>query len=76
MNEKALIEAFERVVCRDHPNPDRLDCPGTPVLQQFAMQPDAFASSPLLKHIGHCAPCLQELKQLRQVDQRNAKEIA
>ena len=76
MNENALIEAFERVLSADHPNPHRVDCPGTSVLQEFVLQPETFACSPLIDHLGHFAPCLRELKELRRSDRRNAKEIA
>lgn len=76
MNEKALIAAFERTVCADYPNPDRLECPGISVLLQFAAQPETFVRSALLYHLGRCAPCLRELKQLRYSDPRSAKEIA
>lgn len=73
MNERALIAAFERSL---RANPDRLECPGISVLQQFVARPETFVRSALLDHIGWCKPCVHELKQLRHVDRRNAKEIA
>ena len=68
MNEKALIEAFERVVRAEHANPQRQGCPGNSVLRQLAVRPETFGPGRVLRHIGHCAPCLRELKDLRRPD--------
>ncbi len=64
-SEKELIEAFDRVIHADHPNPGRLGCPGTSVLRQLATAPESFDCQQTLKHIGRCAPCLDELLELR-----------
>jgi len=64
--EKELLDAFDRVVHEDFPNPQRIDCPGRDVLLKLAQRPadDQFAF--LLAHIRQCAPCFDELKDLRQ----------
>jgi hypothetical protein len=76
MNEKALIAAFERVVRAEHANPQRHGCPGTSVLRQLAERPETFGPGPVLRHIGQCAPCLRELKELRRPCGRCKREIA
>jgi len=69
--EKQLIDAFNRVVRRDHPNPSRTHCPGVAALRELACQPEELPSASILAHIGHCAPCLDELKGLRASIQNN-----
>ena len=63
--EKDLIDAFESLVRRDFPNPERIGCPGTEVLAQFAHQPSDTHLSNVLSHLQKCAPCFNELKELR-----------
>jgi dihydropteroate synthase len=60
-----LIAAFGRRVHEEHPNPDRVGCPGRPALTRFANEPEAFRSDPILDHVRQCAACLNELKELR-----------
>jgi hypothetical protein len=63
--EKELIDALDRVVHQDLPNPGRTNCPGGTVLRDLALQPETFRSAATVAHIGRCAPCLDELKRLR-----------
>ncbi len=63
--EKELFDAFERVVHQDYPNPWRIDCPGQFALQKLAAEPEAVHSASTLAHIRQCAPCFDELKELR-----------
>jgi hypothetical protein len=63
--EEELLEAFDRVVHQDHPNPHRIDCPSTSALQQLAGELAAAQSASVLAHIRQCAPCFDELKELR-----------
>ena len=65
-SEKELLDAFDRVVHEDFPNPQRVACPGSEVLLKFAQQPAEDQSSYLLAHIRQCAPCFDALKELRQ----------
>jgi len=60
-----LITAFDRVVHEDHINPERAGCRGRPALTALAKNSKALGADSLLEHIRHCAPCLDELKQLR-----------
>lgn len=63
--EKDLFDAFENVVHGDFPNPERVGCPGREVLAQLARLPANTQLSHLLEHVRKCAPCFEELKQLR-----------
>ena len=63
--EKDLIEVFERLVQRDYPNTERIGCPGTEVLAQFARHPFDTHLSHVLTHVERCSPCFKELKELR-----------
>jgi hypothetical protein len=64
-SENELMEAFDRVVHADHPNPERHGCPGTSVLQKLVRAPESFDCQATLNHIGRCAPCRDELRELR-----------
>ena len=63
--EKDLIEAFERVIYRDFPNPERVGCPGRDSLVALAACRTDARATLILDHIRQCAPCFDELKQLR-----------
>jgi len=65
-SEKELLDAFDRVVHEDFPNPQRIACPGREVLLKLAQQSADTQLDHLLAHIRQCAPCLDELKELRQ----------
>jgi hypothetical protein len=60
-----LIAAFDRAVHEDHPNLERIGCPGRPALTALAKQTEPVTSDSVLEHIRHCATCLDELKELR-----------
>ena len=63
--EEELLEAFDRVVHQDYPNPHRINCPGTSALQQLVNESVAIQSASILAHIRQCAPCFDELRELR-----------
>jgi hypothetical protein len=63
--ETDLIEAFETIVHRDFPNPRRIGCPGHESLVALAACRTEAQSALVLAHIRQCAPCFDELKQLR-----------
>ena len=65
-SEKELLDAFDRVVHEDFPNPQRIACPGRDVLLKLAQRPVDSQLAPLLAHIRQSAPCFDELKELRQ----------
>lgn len=63
--EKDLIDAFQRTVHEDFPNPERIDCPGQDQIVRFAANPADLEFVRLLAHIRQCAPCFDELKKVR-----------
>ena len=63
--EKELLDAFDRVVHQDHPNAQRIGCPGHSVLQKLATEPETVSAASALAHIRQCAPCFDELRELR-----------
>jgi hypothetical protein len=66
-SEKELLNAFDRVLHEDFPNPQRIDCPGREVLRKLVQEPaDSTQLAYLLAHIRQCAPGFHELKELRQ----------
>jgi len=68
-----LIDAFGRQVHEEHPNPERVGCPGRPALTGLAAQGEALGPSSILDHIRQCAACLDELKELRMSGKRQEK---
>lgn len=68
--ETELIAAFETVVHRDFPNSERIGCPGRDFLRSLAAGRNDKQSALALVHIRECAPCFDELKQLRAVNKR------
>ena len=66
-SEKELLDAFDRVVHEDFPNPQRIGCPGLELLRKLALRPADTEFANLLAHIRQCAPCFDELKELRRL---------
>ena len=64
-SENELLDAFDRIVHEDFPNPQRIACPGREVLLKLALQAADSQFAHLLAHIRQCAPCFDELKDLR-----------
>ena len=64
--ERELLGAFDRVLHAEHPNPKRIGCPGREALQKLVDSPDGYISEATLDHFGRCAPCVDDLRQLRQ----------
>jgi hypothetical protein len=67
VTERHLIEAFAKVIREDHSNPNREKCPDPLVIQEMAASPadEILIDEATLNHIGHCWPCLSDLKRLR-----------
>jgi len=63
--ETELTAAFETVVRRDFPNPERIGCPGPDCLRALAAGLRDDQSAVVLAHIRECAPCFDQLKQFR-----------
>jgi hypothetical protein len=62
---RELLEAFERIIHGDFPNPQRIGCPGDKVLLKLAEGAGQLHQARLLAHIRQCAPCFDKLKELR-----------
>ena len=62
--EEELLSAFDKVIHKDFPNAQRIDCPGHEALLKLA-EGAAHVEVHLLAHIRQCAPCFDELKELR-----------
>ena len=63
--EKELLDAFDRVVHEDYPNRRRINCPGSSALEKLAVAPDSDHPASILNHIRQCAPCFDEVRELR-----------
>jgi hypothetical protein len=64
-SERELLEAFERMIHEDFPNPQRIACPGDESLLKLAEGLGDVQQTPLLAHIRQCAACFDKLKELR-----------
>jgi hypothetical protein len=65
--ETELMGALEAIVLRDFPNPQRVGCPGRDSLVNLAKCRADAQSAVSLAHIRRCAPCFEELKELRRI---------
>lgn len=63
--EPELLEAFDRWVHTAYPNRERKGCPGRSVLMALALAKEKFEDEYTLTHIGRCAACLDDLKQIK-----------
>lgn len=63
--EKDLIDAFAAMMHKEFPNPERIGCPGLPALIKLASGSEDPEFTAILAHVRQCAPCFDELKQLR-----------
>jgi hypothetical protein len=64
-SEKELLEAFEKIIHEDFPNPQRIGCPEGDALLKLAEGSGHVQQTLLLAHIRQCAPCFDDLKELR-----------
>jgi len=64
---KELLEASETVLQKDHPNPNRIGCPGPAVLRQLAdfSEEHVPVETDVIRHITECFPCFRELREMR-----------
>jgi hypothetical protein len=74
-SEKELLDAFDRVVHEDFPNPQRVACPGREILLKLAQQVTDAQLAGQLDHVRQCAPCFDELKELRQKARNTLREV-
>lgn len=64
-SERELLQAFEKIIHEDFPNPQRIGCPRDEALLKLAEEPGQVHPTHLLAHIRQCAPCFDKLKELR-----------
>lgn len=69
--EKDLIEVFEAIVHKDFANPERVGCPGQGSLMKLASELGNPEFVTILAYIHQCAPCFDELKQLRRTQDKS-----
>jgi len=67
--DRALLKALRELTRTRFPNPDRKNCPGTPVLHAIAMKRISMLDS-AHEHVARCSPCFKELMEIRRTLQR------
>src|SRR5207245_3281552 len=63
--DRVLHRALASVVLTQFPNPERKDCPGSPVLRAIATKSIPMRD-PAHEHVGSCSPCFSELTEIRE----------
>ena len=66
-----LIAVFGRRVRDEHPNTERVGCPGRLALTTLVAAAVNLRSESILEHVRNCAACLDELKELRLATKRS-----
>lgn len=77
-DEQSILDALERGLSREFPNPERIGCPGSAVLRGIASHKLRLAEvHQWLDHLGACTPCYQEFTELRKqvVSQRRRRQV-
>ena len=67
--DRALLRAMREIVLTQFPNPERKDCPGTPVIEAIATKRISMFD-PAHEHVTSCSPCFKELTDIRRSLQR------
>lgn len=64
---KELLEASERALQQDHPNPNRIGCPPPSVIEALAAfsEGDVTFEAEVIQHVTECYPCFHQLRELR-----------
>jgi hypothetical protein len=69
---RQLQKEIRESIRRNHPNPDRIGCPGNAVLQKVARR-QLPPGDPAYRHVMECSPCYEELMAIsEQVDAKRA----
>jgi hypothetical protein len=69
---RELHALFQSAALRAFPNPERIGCPGSKILEELAALP-LPSRHPAYEHVKSCSPCLQELLELRAARVRTRK---
>ena len=67
--DRALLKALRELARTRFPNPDRKNCPGSPVLHAIATKRISMLD-PAHEHVTRCSPCFRELMDVRSALQR------
>jgi hypothetical protein len=66
-NDTLLFEKLQQNALAHYPNPERVRCPGSTILERFSKSPRDVELADLNDlHIFKCAECTRELMELRQ----------
>jgi len=64
--DKRLLDILRQGLATEFPNPERIGCPGTPLLKGIAQGKVSLTEAePWLDHLGSCSPCFKEFKEFR-----------
>src|SRR5260370_28555866 len=64
--DKRLLDILRQGLATEFPNPERIGCPGNPLLKGIAQGKVSLTEAePWLYHLGSCSPCFQEFKEFR-----------
>lgn len=63
--ELELLVAFDIWIHENHANPERKGCPGRERLEAVVRARTRVMDEYTLKHMGLCAACLDEMRQIR-----------
>lgn len=65
--EQAFLEISADVLASEFPNPDRIDCPDSSVLQRIAASKLSLRdAAPWMKHLGLCSECYRDFEKFRE----------
>ncbi len=69
--EQAFLEISADVLASEFPNPDRIDCPDSSVLQRIASTKLSLRdATPWMKHLGSCSECYRDFEKYKEVARR------
>jgi hypothetical protein len=64
--DQRLLDILRQGLAKEFPNPDRIGCPGSALLNRIAQGRVSLTElEPWLEHLGACSPCFQEFTQFR-----------
>jgi methionine-rich copper-binding protein CopC len=72
---RILQREIREAIRRNHPNPERIGCPGTDTLRRMAAAA-APPSDPGYSHVMECSPCYEELMGLSAAAEAGRSEVA
>jgi hypothetical protein len=65
-DEKRILEVLSKGLSTEFPNPARVGCPGSAVLEGIASHKIPLSEAEKwLDHLGSCSPCFQEFKTIK-----------